>query len=65
MLKIVIFTDASSVGLSSDLDCTAWHLPASLTGGVVLHTCHALQFQGQHPLRDRARKIDEGILVIR
>lgn len=28
--------------------------------------CHAsMQFQGQHPLRDRARKLDEGILVIR
>lgn len=25
----------------------------------------AVQFQGQHPLRDRARKIGEGILIIR
>jgi Saf4/Yju2 protein len=24
-----------------------------------------VQFQGQHPLRDRARKLDQGILIIR
>ena len=32
---------------------------------VALSCCSWLQFQGQHALRDRARKLGEGILIIR
>lgn len=44
----------------------ATHTRACLLTFTAAHTlCALLQQQGQHPLRERAKKLDQGILVIR
>ena len=42
-----------------------WTQPGSVHAALGLTGLRFLQYNGQHPLRERAKKLDQGILVIR